>query len=309
MKLTFNEAYEKYMMYVELKQKPQSRRVIKSRFQSYILPYIGNKNILEYTAFEYLEWQNTINGLGFKYKYKKALHYQVVALFNFCIKFYDLNIKNVASQVGNFKNSYEPPTKMNYFTYDEFNNFISKVDDTIYHALFNFLFFTGCRIGEALALTFEDLNKNEVYINKTISKEYVNGARIITTPKTKTSIRTVLIDDYLGSELKQLQKHYSTKFKNFNNNFYIFGGEKPLAQTTVERHKNKYCDLANVKRIRIHDFRHSYATLLVNINTPIEMVSAQLGHSDVSITYNIYVHNNDENKKRLIESLNQLRTT
>lgn len=309
MQLTFNEAYEKYMLYVELKQKPQSIRVIKSRFKSYILPYLADKNMFEITPFEYLEWQNKINGLGFKYKYKKALHYQVVALFNFCIKFYNMDIKNVASLVGNFKNSYEPPTKMNYFTYDEFNNFISKVDDTIYHALFNFLFFTGCRIGEALALTFDDLNKNEVYINKTISKEYVNGARIITTPKTKTSIRTVLIDDYLGSELKQLQEHYSIKFKNFNNNFYIFGGEKPLAQTTVERHKNKYCDLANVKRIRIHDFRHSYATLLVNINTPIEMVSAQLGHSDVSITYNIYVHNNNDNKKRLIESLNQLRTT
>ena len=309
MQFTFNEAYEKYMLYVELKQKPQSKRVIKSRFENYILPYIGNKNIFEYTAFEYLEWQNTINGLGFKYKYKKALHYQVVALLNFCIKFYNMNIKNVASLVGNFKNNSEPPTQMNYFTYDEFNKFISKADDKIYHALFSFLFFSGCRIGEALALTFDDLNKNEVYINKTISKEFINGARAITTPKTKKSIRTVLIDDYVGGELEQLKTHYSTIFKNFNSNFYIFGGEKPLSQTTVERYKNKYCDLANVKRIRIHDFRHSYATLLVNMNTPIEMVSAQLGHSDISITYNIYVHNNNENKKRLLESLNQLRTT
>ena len=310
MVLTFNEAYEKYIIYVELKLKPQSIRSVKSRFKSYILPYLGDKNILEYTAFEYLEWQKLINGFGFKYKYKKTLHYSVVALYNFCITFYELNIKNVASLVGNFKNSYDiTSNRLNFFTYDEFSQFMTVVDNQIYHALFNFLFFSGCRIGEALALTFNDLSDNEVFINKTISKEFVNGSRAITTPKTKKSIRTVLIDDYLGGELKQLMEHYNTEFDNFNNNFYIFGGQKPLSQTTVERYKNKYCDLANVKRIRIHDFRHSYATLLIRLNIPVKTVSEQLGHADVSTTYNIYVHNDVENQKRLIKSLNELRHT
>ena len=306
--LSFNEIYEKYILYVVLKKKPQSQRSIKSRFKNYILPYIGNKNIFDFTPFDYLEWQKIIDGLGFKYKYKKALHYSVVALYNFCINFCQIDVKNVPSLVGNFKNNYDLPNKMQFYTYEEFTKFISVADDIIYHALFNFLFFSGCRIGEALALTFSDINENQVYINKTISKEYVNGKRVITTPKTKKSIRTILIDDYLGSELSKLIEHYNTKFGHFNSNFYIFGGAKPLSQTTVTRYKNKYCDLANLKRIRLHDFRHSYATLLVNLNIPIETVSEQLGHADVSTTYNIYVHNNLENKKRLVKSLNQLRT-
>lgn len=305
--MTFNEAYKNYFTYVVLKKKPQSQRSIKSRFKNYILPYIGEKDMFKYTTFDYLEWQKIIDGLGFKYKYKKALHYSVVALYNFCINFYQLDLKNIASIVGNFENNYEPPRQMQFYTYEEFKKFISVVDEIVYHSLFNFLFFSGCRIGESLALTFNDISENQVFINKTISKELVNGKRIITTPKTKKSIRTVLIDKYLSIELKKLKEYYITKYGFFNNNFYVFGGIKPLSPSTIERKKNKYCDLAHIKRIRIHDFRHSYATLLVNLNIPIETVSEQLGHSDVSTTYNIYVHNNTENKKRLIKSLNQLR--
>ena len=190
--LSFNEIYEKYILYVVLKKKPQSQRSIKSRFKNYILPYIGNKNIFDFTPFDYLEWQKIIDGLGFKYKYKKALHYSVVALYNFCINFCQIDVKNVPSLVGNFKNNYDLPNKMQFYTYEEFTKFISVADDIIYHALFNFLFFSGCRIGEALALTFSDINENQVYINKTISKEYVNGKRVITTPKTKKSIRFLI---------------------------------------------------------------------------------------------------------------------
>lgn len=307
--MTFNEAYDNYIMYVKLKQKPQSLRVTKSRLKSYILPYIGEKDILTFSTFDYMTWQNTIEGKGFKYKYKKSLHCQVVNFLNFVIKFYNLDIKNVAHIVGNFKNNFEIESKMNYFTFEEFKKFVSVINDDVDHALFNFLFFSGCRIGEALALTFEDLEENSVYINKTISKEFYNGCRAITTPKTKKSIRHVLIDRGLQSELIKLKEHYNTKFGHFNKNFYIFGGIKPLCQTTIERHKNNYCDKANVKRIRIHDFRHSYATLLVNLKIPIEEVSQQLGHSNVTTTYNIYVHNNEENKKRLLDSLSKLRTS
>ena len=306
MNITFDEAINSYLKFVKLKNKPQSYRSIKSRLINYILPYFKENYVSNLTALQYLEWQKQIEDKQFKYRYKKSLHYCMVTFLNFCITFYDLE-KNVASKVGNFKNNYELEDNVNFWTIQEYKKFISVVDDQIYKVLFDLLYFTGCRQGEALALTFNDLTDDVLYINKTISKEYYNGRRAITTPKTKKSIRKIHIDSELKVEIKQLSEYYNTKFNDFNNNFYIFGGVKPLSPTTIDRRKNKYCDIANVKHIRIHDFRHSHASLLLSNNIPITAISNRLGHSDISMTLNIYLHLISEDEKRVLTTLNSLR--
>lgn len=306
MDLTIKEAYKDYLTFVKLKQKPQSIRSIKSRFKNYILPYLGKTKVNELTAMQYLKWQQEIESKGFSYKYNKALHYSVVALFNFCITFYELE-KNIPARVGNFKNKYELESNISFWTIQEFKRFIEYVDDRVYKTLFNTLFFTGIRQGEALALTWDDLNNNILNINKTISKERINGQRVITTPKTKKSIRKIRIDDNLKKELIELKEYYTRELKKFNDNDFIFGANKPLAPTTIERRKNKYCSLAGVKQIRIHDFRHSHASLLLSENIPITAISNRLGHSDITLTLNTYSHLVPDDEKRVINTLNSLR--
>ena len=90
---------------------------------------------------------------------------------------------------------------------------------------------------------------------------------------------------------------------NFNDNFYIFGGTNPLAPTTIERKKNKYCKIAGVKQIRIHDFRHSHASMLYSGNVNIKYIQERLGHADISTTLNTYVHLNKEYEKKVIRAL------
>lgn len=306
MNLTLKEAYNKYIDYVVLKCKPQSIRSIKSRFNSYILPYLGDKKIKDIDALCYLEWQIEIDKKGFSYKYNKALHYSMVSLFNFCITFLDVQ-KNIPSCVGNFKKKYETSNEIVCWNINEYYKFISVADNQVYKTLFNFLYFTGCRIGEALALTFNDISDNVVSINKTISKEYINGARMITSPKTKKSIRKIHIDNALLREINLLKNYYSTKNNNINN-LYVFGGLKPLAPTTVTRYKNLYCELAGVRQIRLHDFRHSHATLLITNNVPINDISERLGHSNINTTLETYIHSNTDNEKRVLETLESLRT-
>lgn len=306
MNLTINETYNNYLMYAKLKQKPQSIRSIASRFSNYILPYLGKIKINNLTAMQYLEWQSKIEGMNFSYRYKKALHYSMVALYNFCITFYDIN-KNIPSKVGNFKNKFELECNVDFWTFEEYSKFISKVDDVIYKKLFDTLYFTGIRQGEALALTWNDFNNDILNINKTISKERINGMRVITTPKTKKSVRKIHIDYYLKIGLEKLMLYYTQKYKNFNSSYYIFGGINPLAPTTVERKKNNYCKLANVKQIRIHDFRHSHASLLLSKNIPITAISSRLGHSDITLTLNTYSHLMPGDEKRVINTLNSLR--
>lgn len=308
-KITFKEAIYNYLKYVEIKDKPQSYNKIKSRINLYIVPYFNLDCFVdEITTNDYLEYQYKINNLNISYKYKKTIHYTNVALLNYCIKFFDLE-KNVASIVGNFKNT-EIKKQLDVWTNKEFKKFLKSIkkEDYQYKILFKFLFYTGCRLGEALALNWNDINKNQISINKTITKECINGKRLITTPKTKTSNRIILIDIFLRYDLYKLKKHYLTiNENNFSKNNFVFGNLKPLAPTTIERKKNNYCKLANVKQIRLHDFRHSHSTILYNSGIAVKLITDRLGHSDIGITLNTYIHILDKDKKRVLKTLDLLR--
>ena len=131
-----------------------------------------------------------------------------------------------------------------------------------------------------------------------------NGERLITIPKTKTSIRKIKLDLKTYIKLLKLKKYYIKNDKSFNNNHFIFGGSKPIATTTLDRKKNYYFDKANVKRVRIHDFRHSHATLLYKSKCDIKLIQQRLGHASIDTTLNTYVHYNDE--KRVLRTLDFL---
>lgn len=311
MNITFLEAYEEYVQYYTAKRKGQSARSITSRFKN-IIPYFPvNKNMRDITAKDYFNWQQSIESRNYSYPYKKTLHYAMVTFYNYCLLFYGIEYgitKNIPQMVGNFSDKDYIPKEMNYWTIEEYRQFNGVVNELIYKILFQFLYFTGCRLGEALALTFDDFNSDTKYISitKTLSKESINGKRIINTPKTKKSIRKILIDDKLVNDIKELREYYSTYYPDFNNNYYIFGGNKPLSPTTIERKKNNWCIESGVKQIRIHDFRHSHATILVNSDLPIKAISERLGHGDVAFTINTYVHTNSEDEKRVIRTLSSL---
>lgn len=87
----------------------------------------------------------------------------------------------------------------------------------------------------------------------------------------------------------------------------MFGAIKPLSPSTIERKKNNYCKIANVKQIRIHDFRHSHCTILISKGIPINIVSERLGHSNISMTLDNYTHILNKDKKRVLKTLFLLR--
>lgn len=298
--MLFEEAYFKYLSYLKLKVKPQSYNKIKNRFKNNIMEYFKNKKISDINEENILLWQIEIEKKGFSYSYKKTLYFTLVGFYNFLIKFNYID-KNIVKNVGNFKNIYELKKDIDFFTYEDYKKFIDVIDNDLYKLLFEFLFFTGVRLGEALALKNSDVLDDKIIINKTISKECFNGNRIITNPKTKKSIRTIQIDNILK---QKLEKH---KKKNFSNESFLFGDTKPLSPSTIERYKNKYCKIANVKQIRIHDFRHSHATLLIYNNVPIQDISKRLGHANVSTTLDVYTHVIEDKEKRVINTLNKIR--
>ena len=90
--------------------------------------------------------------------------------------------------------------------------------------------------------------------------------------------------------------------------YFIFGGMSPLSSTTINRYKKETCEKANIRPIALHQFRHSHATLLLNLNIDIHVISKRLGHTKTSTTLDIYTHANLEQEKRVSKTLNSLRT-
>lgn len=155
-----------------------------------------------------------------------------------------------------------------------------------------------------MALKFDDLQENDVFINKTIDS---HKDRSIGTPKTHSSIRKIKIDNLLKKDLLKLKEYYIKKYNVTDYDYFIFGGKKPLAPTTINRHKFKACNKANIRPITLHQFRHSHATLLLQNGIMINEVSRRLGHSKVSTTLDIYIHTDLIQEKKVFNTLNSIR--
>ena len=300
--MKFDDAYYKYLDYVSLKQKNQSLRSLKERFNSIIIPYFKDFDVFNIKQSDYLAFISFLDNKGYSYNYKRNIHYLMCSFYNYLITFLGVSI-NIPKLVGGFKKEFNNSSS-DFYTLPEFKKFIKFVDDYIYQTFFTFMFYTGCRPGETMALKFSDLDNKYININKTIDE---HGNREVSSPKTFKSNRIIEIDRKLNKSLLKLKKYYIDLYNITDFDYYIFGGIKPLSPTTINRKKVKACKLANVKVIRLHDFRHSHATLLVNKKIMINEVSRRLGHSNVSTTLNTYVHTNKEQEKRVIKTLNFLR--
>lgn len=305
-KRNFNTLYEEYLKYIELKIKPTTLLQKRRRFNKHIAPFFTTFLIDDVNEKIYIEWQNTLKVLDYSDLFYNSIHCDMKGFYSYLEIFY--NLKNIPQLCGRIRNLNKLPTSnRGTWTNKEFKTFIKVVDDPIYHALFNLLYYTGIRKGEAFALKINDLKNGYLDVCKTLTKECFNGKRINLSPKTKKAIRHVQIDNKTKVELNNLCKYYIKLYSKCNSDFYLFGGIKPISPTTLERKKNYYCDLAKVKRIRIHDFRHSHATILYEKGVDIKLIQERLGHSDISITLNTYVHTNERQQKKLIKTINFLR--
>lgn len=300
--MKFKNAYLKYIEFVKDRQSAQSYGTLKYRFETKILPYFKDYDIYKIKEIDYLNWQHTILEHNYSDSYNKNLHYLVSGFFEYCVLFLDLKI-NIARKVGSFKKR-NIKVEHDFYTLKEFKHFIKGFNNIIYKQFFIFMFFVGTRPGEAMALRFSDLNYCSISINKTISEHSYDGNRVIDDPKSLSSFRTIEIDKKLYNDLLKLKKYYEQKYNNYDFDFYIFGGTKPLAPTTINRYKKDACDKMNIRPIKLHEFRHSHASLLNSSNISIQQIKERLGHSNVNVTSSVYIHLTDKHKKRITRILN-----
>lgn len=192
----------------------------------------------------------------------------------------------------NFNNPNEMPKEMQFFTYEEFQKFLSVEKDIKFRCAWQLLYYCGLRIGELKGLTWKDINFEErtVTINKQVTQQNCRSRWQFSPPKTAKSNRVLSLTKVLVNDLKMLKESNSEMLFGFKNTFFVIGDIAPQISTTITHRKNKNCEKAGLKQIRIHDFRHSCASLLINSGANVTLVAKYLGHTKIEETLNTYSH-------------------
>ena len=173
--------------------------------------------------------------------------------------------------------------KFDFWTYEEFRQFIqSAKDDISVYTIFNLFFFSGMRMGELLALTLNDFDfeKNTININKSLA--VIDGEA--TTKKTKTEKSNRIIA--MPTPIMDLVKEYATHLYEYNPNTQLFNSSK----TSLHRDMKKYCKISDVRKIKVHELRHSHASHLIELGVSPLSISERLGHEDIKTTLDTYSH-------------------
>ena len=161
--------------------------------------------------------------------------------------------------------------------------------------------YSGIRIGELCALKWDDVDfkKNSLTINKTIQRVYIKDKDkniskvIITTPKTKNANREIPINREFLEILK--------KVKSDKKHYILTGNEKYIEPRTYRKYFNKILDELKIKHFNFHSLRHTFATNCISLGVDYKTVSELLGHANVNITLNLYVHPRYSQKKKCID--------
>lgn len=163
--------------------------------------------------------------------------------------------------------------------------------------------YSGLRIGEVCALKWEDIdfNKNILHINKTIQRIYIKDKKcniskvIITSPKTEKANREIPINRDFVNLLK--------KIRTDNDNYIITGSNHYLEPRTYRKYFNNVIKLLNIKKFNFHSLRHTFATNCISLGVDYKTVSELLGHTNVNITLNLYVHPRLSQKRKCINKI------
>ncbi|MDD5835863.1 MAG: site-specific integrase [bacterium] len=301
--MIFEDVLEEYMKYAETRHKKQVVYNLMKDFNNCISPFFNSKDVLKVNSLDVIEWENLILKRNYSNSYNKLLYSELCNFFDYVSLIAGIDC-NVVRKTSNFPVKVEEK-KDDFYTLEEFNRFICCVDDEIYKQYFNTLFFCGTRPSEAMALRFSDLNGNYLTVRHSLARHCY---RELQTPKNQSSIRTIKIDDTLVKDFLRLKERYIKEYGDAREDYFIFGGRKPLAPTSIDRRKLKACQKANLRPITQHQFRHSHATFLLGKGIPLNEISRRLGHSQISTTLNIYCHVDLSQEKRVNQLINSVRT-
>lgn len=300
--ILFSSLVENYLEDMEHRLKPTTMENKRFIIEGKLLPYFSNLKICDIDTIKVRKWQNELisyrdaNGNPFSQTYLKTVNNQLSALMNYAVAHYHLS-SNPCKAAGSMGKS--KADEMNIWTQKQYEQFSKSVQKSSMKLAFDILFYTGMRSGELLALTPADiLPSKKININKNYAK--VNGQELFLEPKTPKSKRCISIPSFLYNDICG----YISKLYGISDEDRIFY----FTKSTLDKEIKKIAKKAGLAPIRVHDLRHSHASLLVEMGfSPLEIAN-RLGHESVKTTLDTYSHLYPDKDRQLADSLDQFRS-
>lgn len=276
--ITFQALYGKYKAYYVPRVKESTAATKLPMIDNHILPFFKNRILSDITPADVVAWQNEILAKNLSNTYTHQLNIVLSSIFNYAVDYVGLQKNPCGKKIGSRKTR-----KLSFWTPEEYSLFISQLKDNVqYFTVFEILYYTGMREGELLALTLNDIDfeKNLIHITKTYYR--ITGKDLINPPKTEKGYRTIDIPLFLTEEIREYVRHL----------YKPDPGDRlfPLRPQYIGDMLQRTAKKAGVKTIRVHDIRHSHASLLINLGANPLLVADRLGHESPDITLKTYSH-------------------
>lgn len=302
LEMTFEDFIAVYTADMKQRMKLNTWVTKESVIQTKLIPYFGKRKMCEIQAKDVMAWQNEMmkheNREGQKYSpvYLKTLHNQLSAIFNHAVRYYNLK-ENPAAKVGNMGKS--KGREMLFWTKEEYQKFAEvMMDKPMSFYAFELLYWCGIREGELLALTPKDFDFQRQTVSISKSYQRIRGKDVITDPKTPKSNRVIQMPEFLCEEIQDYIKSlYGVKETD-----RMFTVTKSYLYREMDRGSVR----ANIKRIRVHDLRHSHVSLLIEMGFSALAIADRVGHESIDITYR-YAHLFPTRQKEIANKLNEER--
>ena len=300
--MTFGSFVELYITDMKIRVKENTWHTKEHIIRTKIIPYFKDRKIDEIKSRDIVSWQNELlthqkkNGEPYSPTYLKSVHSQLSAIFNHAVKYYGLR-NNPAKMAGGMGK--EESKDMQFWTQKEYLTFSEAVmDKPMSFYAFEMLYWTGIREGELLALTPADFDfeAGTVNINKTYTR--IEGRDIITDPKTPKANRMIRMPDFLIDEMKECIR---MQF-GLSQTDRVFRVTKYFLHHEMDRGVKE----SGVKRIRIHDLRHSHVSLLIEMGFSAVAIADRVGHESIDITYR-YAHMFPSTQDAMARELSNMR--
>ncbi|MBE6547958.1 MAG: site-specific integrase [Ruminococcaceae bacterium] len=299
--MLFDTLLEYFYKYKQGRVKSSSFYEIKRKIDKRILPAFAGQKLKNIKPLDVLNWQNEISA-QFSYNYTSDLMTMLTSIYKYGEKYHD--VQNIMIKVDRPRKT-EAKKEMEIWTPKEFAKFKEASDNPIYTTFFTLLYITGCRRGEAEALSWSDIDfeNSKIKISKSLTRKSPTAPWELTTPKNESSNRIVNIPASLREMLAEYRAWQSTQCLDAT---FVFGGERPLAYRSTDRYFEETCKKADIKKIRIHDLRHSCASLLISKGVSVVGVSKQLGHANIEQTLNTYSHLMPDDQSKICSELEKV---
>lgn len=282
--ILFSALAENYLADMKTRLKPTTYYVKSNTVNNIFVTRFGSLPICDIDSRMVRLWQNELmdyrdeDGKPYSATYLSKLHKELSAIFNYAVKYYHLaeNPCKLAGSIGKGR-----ATEMNIWTEKQFERFLSFENKPQYQLAFNILFYTGMREGELLALTAESLLRDERSLRVNKNFAIVDGVEMFLTPKSEASIRDVAIDQALYEDILAWIELLGIQD---DERLFIFG------RSALQHEMRTVLTKAELPRIRVHDLRHSHASMLIEMGVPVTEIAKRLGHDSPATTLRVYSH-------------------